>query len=369
MRAGIPQGTTSQRNGNSLSVRNLFCLFPPCTIKSGIPTGLFTISAGEKPASCDSCTYWPGFFEENSLKHAHNTFSYKALTTMTPASVTAFCPGHISGYFRRVDGRDLATTGSIGAGIVINEGVTVTVSAASSPSVTIRRQDGTGAPSVLTHDSPPLFSAMGRLGVSAAVVTECRLPIGAGFGLSAAALLASLTALDRLYGCGMDAHGIATIAHETEVLHRTGLGDVAACQSGGRVVRTGAGIDGHIERWFDLTESLYAISFGPIHTPSVLGSPAQMDRVTRAFPRDSPDSIADFFRLSREFADKSGLLTSEVRQVFGECDSADVPAGMTMLGNGVFAYGARAGPVLRAFGEVYELHMAESGVRIVEEVP
>ncbi len=40
-----------------------------------------------------------------------------------------------------------------------------------------------------------------------------------------------------------------------------------------------------------------------------------------------------------------------------------------MLGNGVFAYGARAGAVLRVIGETYELHMAERGVRIVEEVP
>jgi pantoate kinase len=287
---------------------------------------------------------------------------------MTPASVTAFCPGHISGYFRRVDGRDLATTGSIGAGIVINEGVTVTVSAASSPSVIIRRWDGTGAPCILTHDSPPLFSAMDRLDVSAAVVTECRLPIGAGFGLSAAALLASLTALNRLYECGMNAHGIATIAHETEVVHRTGLGDVAACQSGGRVVRMGAGIDGLIERRFDLTEPLFAISFGPIHTPSVLGSPAQMEKVTAAFPRDSPDNVADFLRLCREFADRSGLVTPEVKHVLTGCDRAGIPASMTMLGNGVFAYGARAGTVLRAFGEVYELHMAEHGVRILGKV-
>jgi len=40
-----------------------------------------------------------------------------------------------------------------------------------------------------------------------------------------------------------------------------------------------------------------------------------------------------------------------------------------MLGNGVFAYGTRAEAVLRAFGETYELHMAGSGVRILEEKP
>ena len=287
---------------------------------------------------------------------------------MTPAPVTAFCPGHISGYFKRIDGNDLRTTGSIGAGIVINEGVTVTVSTSLTPSVRIERKDASGVRHSLAQESPLLISAMDRIGVSASVVTECRLPIGAGFGLSAAALLASLTALNRLHECGMSAHEIALIAHETEVTHRTGLGDVAACQSGGRVVRTGVGIDGHIERRFDLTEPLFAVSFGPIHTPSVLGSPAQMEKVTAAFPRDLPDSVVDYFRLCREFADRSGLVTPEVKQVLTECDRAVIPASMTMLGNGVFAYGARAGTVLRAFGEVYELHMAECGARIVEEV-
>jgi pantoate kinase len=287
---------------------------------------------------------------------------------MTPAPVTAFCPGHISGYFRRIDGKDLGSTGSIGAGIVIDEGVTVTASTSRTPSVRIERKDASVVRHGLAQESPLLLSAMDRIGVSASVVTECRLPIGAGFGLSAAALLASLTALNRLHECGMTAHEIARIAHETEVTHRTGLGDVAACQGGGRVVRTGAGIDGHIERRFDLTEPLCAVSFGPIHTPSVLGSPAQMEIVTRAFPRDAPESVTDFFRLCREFADRSGLVTPQVRQVLGECDRAGIPASMTMLGNGVFAYGARAGTVLKSFGEVYELHMAERGVRIVKGV-
>ena len=288
---------------------------------------------------------------------------------MTPAPVTAFCPGHISGYFRRIDGMSLSTTGSIGAGIVINEGVTVTVSTSRIPSVRIERKDASGLRHGQALESALLLSAMDRIGVSASVVTECRLPIGAGFGLSAAALLASLTALNRLHECGMSAHDIARIAHETEVTHRTGLGDVAACQSGGRVVRTGPGIDGHIERRFDLIEPLYAISFGPIHTPSVLGSPAQMEKVTAAFPRDSPRTVTEFFQFCHEFAERSGLVTPEVKKVLRVCDHAGIPASMTMLGNGVFAYGARAGAVLRVIGETYELHMAERGVRIVEEVP
>jgi len=59
--------------------------------------------------------------------------------------VIAFCPGHISGYFRRVEGATLATTGSIGAGIVISEGDRSTVTPADSTSIIILQKTSGGA--------------------------------------------------------------------------------------------------------------------------------------------------------------------------------------------------------------------------------
>jgi pantoate kinase len=59
---------------------------------------------------------------------------------MKPAHVTAFCPGHISGYFKRIVGDTVATTGSIGAGIVISEGVNAIVEPAERISICIKRR-------------------------------------------------------------------------------------------------------------------------------------------------------------------------------------------------------------------------------------
>jgi pantoate kinase len=288
---------------------------------------------------------------------------------MKPAAVTAFCPGHISGYFRRINGTTSADTGSAGAGIVISEGVTSTVTRADSTSICITRRSAGGEVHTLDTDSRLLSSVIDRLGVTVAVVTECRLPIGAGFGLSAAALLSTLTALNRLHRLHLTDHEIALIAHEAEVAFRTGLGDVAACQGGGRVVRKGPGIDAVIERQFDLAESLCAVSFGPIHTPSVLGSPQQMERVSSAFPRSFPKNADEFFRLADQFARSSGLLTPEVREVLEQCRAQQVPASMTMLGNGVFAYGRTARDLLSHYGQVYEFAMARSGARVTGERP
>jgi pantoate kinase len=288
---------------------------------------------------------------------------------MTPASVTAFCPGHISGYFKRINGTTPATTGSIGAGIVISEGVTANVTAAVTTMICIRQGDTAGGYRVLAHASPPIEFILKKIGMAASVTTECRLPIGAGFGLSAAALLATLTAVTRLYDLDLTPHDIAMYAHESEVIHRTGLGDVAACQGGGRVERNSPGIDGEIKRTFDVAEPLYSVSFGPIHTPTVLSSPNHMDRVAAAFPVTPPKNIVEFFASSKQFAKDAGLITPDVRKVLTAGTQENVPVSMTMLGNGVFGYGRKAQTLLRDFGTVYEFSMAREGTRIIGENP
>lgn len=284
---------------------------------------------------------------------------------MTGGSV-AFCPGHISGYFKRVIGQDAASTGSSGAGIVITEGVHARVEPSNHTSICICRRDGSGGPAIISRESPPIAYAMKMLSLNATVTTECSLPIGAGFGLSAAAILATLTALDNLYNLGLGDDRIARAAHKSEIVHRTGLGDVSACRGGGLVVRTNAGIAAPVRRYLSLPEPVYAVSFGPIHTPDVLGSKEQMDKVTAAFPEKVPQTMGEFFSLSKKFSQKSGLLTPEVSEVLIRCENAGVPASMTMLGNGVFAYGVKAKDVLSGFGTLYEMHIEQKGPRIIE---
>jgi len=288
---------------------------------------------------------------------------------MKPASVTAFCPGHISGYFKRVHGPTIAKTGSIGAGIVISQGVTATVQKSDEISILVNHITSSGKIETVASESPVLSSVIRELDITASVVTECTLPIGAGFGLSAAALLATLTAINRLNELQMTEHQIAQIAHNAEVTHRTGLGDVAACQDGGWVVRNGPGVDAAIERQFDQEIPIFAVSFGPIHTPTVLGSQTQMDRVSAAFPVKSPKTLPELFRLSRQFAKDSGLITREVEEVLERCAEQGIPASMTMLGNGVFACGREAGVLLSEFGRVYECTIAHQGTRILGDLP
>lgn len=272
-------------------------------------------------------------------------------------AAVARSPGHISGYFRRISGDTAQATGSCGAGIVIEEGVLARAVPSRSPAVRMMFLENR-----LARRGPPLIeSAMERLGVSAEVTTESTLPAGAGFGLSAAALLASISALSALFDLQLSDLAIASLAHEIEVTHRTGLGDVAACQGGGIECRKGPGIGAEIDRIPDPGRVIHAVSFGPIPTPQVLGDPARMERIDRAFPKRCPRDLGDLFSLSRSFAEGSGLVTPRVREVLEACDRAGVSSSMTMLGEGVFALGEKAAPVLSHFGEVFRLRVAERG--------
>lgn len=279
----------------------------------------------------------------------------------------AWSPGHISGYFRRCAEPDGTVTGSVGGGIVIGEGVTVEAVRSDSPRVRVcrRHPDGTVTSS---EGSPPVERLMDRLGVAADLTTTCSLPIGAGFGLSAAALLASGAALSALHGLGLTRDEIARAAHGVEVAFRTGLGDVAAAQGGGGVVRRGPGIGGEIRR-LPAAEPVHAISFGPISTPGVLGSDAAMARIRAAFPDSEPDDIVSLVRVSRRFAEMSGLITARVRAALDACDEAGVPASMTMLGDGVFAIGPGAAAALAPFAPVYRIEVSATGFRLLEEGP
>jgi pantoate kinase len=285
------------------------------------------------------------------------------------SSVTAFCPGHLSGYFSPVFGPDLRNTGSLGAGIVIHEGVTARATWAESPEIVVRRFDSQGKVLVELAESPPITSLLERLPVTVRIETECRLPIGAGFGLSAAALVASALAVNSLGELGLSREECCELAHEAEILHRTGLGDVAACQGGGRDFRQGPGLQAPITRYFDIHKPLYAVNFGPLPSPRILGSPDAMVRVSEAYPRETPDTPFRFFELSRRFAGESGLVTPEIEEVIAHCGREDVPASMTMLGNGVFSLGLKGGEILSSYGEVYELQLAPFGARITGIVP
>ncbi|MDO9523846.1 MAG: pantoate kinase [Methanocorpusculum sp.] len=272
-------------------------------------------------------------------------------------SCITFAPGHISGYFKRIDGISVQTTGSLGAGIVIDKGVTVEMHEACKTRIQIG-DDHT--------DDWLIREVLSSLDVTADVRVTVDMPIGAGFGMSAAGLLAAYSAANCVFGLGLTPEDIAAAAHEVEVAHGTGLGDVAAATGGGLVVRTHPGISGVTTRFYP-EEEFWTISFGGISTHDVITSHEKMQQVAAAFPEREPTSLAEFMENSASFTEKSGLMPPDLIPVLAACKAAGIPASMTMLGNGVFAVGPAAENVLKQFGEPILLHVSRSGPVILEE--
>jgi len=277
----------------------------------------------------------------------------------------AFSPGHISGYFcpKICKNKD---KGSIGGGIVITEGVTSTVSYSDETVIEIIRRDRNGEILSKIKGSPPLEYALKKMNVTARVQTECRLPLGSGFGLSAAALLATVTAADNCFKCGYQKAGIEALAYEAEVYSSSGLGDVPAATGGGYICRKTPGLNGEIIRKFDAEEEISAVSLSPIPTEKIVKNPQILEETKKAFPAGCPRDIQEFFLASKKFAFDSGLITKDAEEIIRACDAESVPASMTMLGNGVFAYGNSAKDILSGFGEVYTMKISESGYSLLQ---
>ncbi|HJJ88976.1 MAG TPA: GHMP kinase [Methanocorpusculum sp.] len=311
----------------------------------------------------------------------------------------AFAPGHISGYFMRIDGATPRTTGSCGAGIVIDHGVTATVMPADHTSIVTIEHLPSG--NILTQYTSSLIEdILETIGVSASVKTVAALPIGAGFGMSAAAILATLTATNAVYDLGFTEYDIVEQAHTFEINHHTGLGDVAASAGGGLVIRTSPGVEqAHtfeithhtglgdvaasaggglvirtspgvagvaVRMFYDI--DIYTITFGPIFTPKIINSTEQMQNVSAAFPHHIPKNIYEFIENSREFAEESGLIPKVIRSILTACDDAGIPASMTMLGCGVFAAGDDAREILTQFGSAVSLKICQHGPKLLEMV-
>jgi pantoate kinase len=281
------------------------------------------------------------------------------------SQITFFCPGHISGYFRPFITDNPLNSGSSGAGVVIDSGVTTSLTRSDKISITILRQISDDKTILISEDSPAIRYLLNTFNIHARVITRCQLPLSAGFGLSAAALLGTVHAINMINKLGMTPEECAICAHRVEIIHQSGLGDISACQGGGWTIRKDPGPNAQIKRFYS-DEPIHALTLSPIKTSSILSDPIIMKKIYAAFPDNNPVDPYEIMKNSRQFAESSGLISHEVRKVLTACDANDIPASMTMLGCGVFAIGQRAESILSRFGNVYTLHPAKTGPCILE---
>ncbi|MFB6121093.1 MAG: pantoate kinase [Halobacteriaceae archaeon] len=248
----------------------------------------------------------------------------------SPESATAFAPGHVTAFFSVHRHEDPVRAGSRGAGVATSDGVTTTVTPADETTVTLN-----GAETVIE----PVERVLDTLGVTAHVVCETTLPLGAGFGVSGAAALGTAFAADAAVEMGHSENRLVTVAHVAEVQSGTGLGDVVGQARGGLPVRLdpGAPTQGRLDG-VPATGRVEYLTFGDLSTAEVIEgdvtdlSAAGARALDSLRDRPTPARLVD---AGRAFAREADLLVDEVRAVL----DAVPEASMAMLGRSVFAFG------------------------------
>lgn len=282
-------------------------------------------------------------------------------------SITAFCPGHITCFFHPVRTGDLQTTGSRGVGIKIDKGASVTLEERSDGRIKVI-MDGNECECGITRLAVSQVSDRGY-----DVIVKNDLPVGQGFGMSAAGSIAS-----ALCACAFEdkpEQEAYISAHTAEIRGGGGLGDVSGLMCASKVpVRAVAGLPPNgrvVDSAVDLGSFTVAVLGGPLNTGDTLSRPEVSEALQREGSRavdsflESP-SLSRLYQLSADFSSKIGLENRSLKDAFVRLRS-EGHAGMCMLGHSIFTdiSKERAEELLGSGAKVFSCSATDSMPRII----
>ncbi len=274
----------------------------------------------------------------------------------------AFAPAHISGIFIIDIKEKPELSGSMGAGICLEDGAVTKVCAAEETTVKIN-----GA----VAEAPTTLSAI-KLLTSEPVLVETTLgiPIGAGFGASGAGALSAALALNEAQSLNLTLKEVARAAHIAEVTNRTGLGDVTGQTFGGIVLRkkAGAPFTVNVDKIPCRSEIISWVSFSEISTKSVLSDKLKKKSINKAGRLRLKEllkkpTLPNFFLQSCAFAKEIELMSPKVMDAIEAVEAASGLASQAMLGNTVFAINDKG--ALSEFGEVHISRISNAGAHLL----
>jgi len=262
---------------------------------------------------------------------------------------TAFCPAHVTGFFKANLGENQEVAerfGSMGAGFSIKEGVTTKVIISSRNNQHSRfRISIKGFQSDKTDVSEFVLKEFLKLGnfedVFFDIEHQISIPVGYGLGSSGAVALSLSYALDQVLELKLNKIEIGKIAHIAEINCKTGLGDVLASYHGGFEIRVKPGAPGigKVEK-IDIDDiSIIMICFSPISTNKFIqeqlskinGLGGKM--VNKLLESKDYDNFQD---MSLEFAKYINVMTPKMQKLIEELSLNGIKSGIAMFGETVF---------------------------------
>jgi pantoate kinase len=214
---------------------------------------------------------------------------------------------------------------------------------------------------------------LGDQKVHVLVKTHLDLPLGQGFGMSAASAVSVTYALAKIINVPYS--DALKASHFAEVQLKTGLGDVIACCFGGIEIRRQPGIPpwGVIEHIPGIYDLVLCVVDRKIDTKKILLDSKRIKNIIkygRICSRkllESP-TLENFFSVSQFFTKKTNLASERVIQAIEEANKFGM-ASMCMLGNSIFAIGQtdKLCEKLKSFGKVFFCTIDKNGARIIKQ--
>ena len=252
-------------------------------------------------------------------------------------SVSVFVPGHITGFFTIEKHEIKLKNGSCGAGFLLSKGVRTTISKSDELIYDVNQGDSTVIDEVLS---------ILEIDTDFKIAQDIQLPIGAGFGTSAASALSLTLALNEFLNLGYSDELCCQIAHMAEVNLGGGLGDVIAQTGNGLVLRTQPGAPGIGEiKSFEHEVFIAWKSFGGIETSDIISNSHYQNVISASGSKyvemfEKEPTIDNFLTFSSEFSHEIDLMSDDVKNLIDYFKSSSDILGtsMAMLGNTVFAF-------------------------------
>ncbi|MDF2957076.1 MAG: Archaeal pantoate kinase [Candidatus Alkanophagales archaeon MCA70_species_1] len=259
---------------------------------------------------------------------------------MLARSAKAYSPSHITGFFEIIRHESPLRMGSVGCGIALKAGCIVEVRLSDEREHCIRING------VEAEASTTKLVVERLAGKPVVVDIKLDVPVGCGFGASAAGTLSTALALNELFSLKMSLNRLAQLAHVAEVTNRTGLGDVIAQSYGGAVIRLSPGPPGIgvIDKIPCGNVEIGAVTFGKLPTRSILEDEGAMRRINEAGRKAMRDfmqapSLENFMRTSKRFAYETELISERGMDAIEAVEAEGGLASVAMLGDTVFAVG------------------------------
>ncbi len=252
--------------------------------------------------------------------------------------VTAFAPAHISGFFIPKITKKPEESGSLGAGVCLDDGITAEVSFSNTTRILLNNKP---------FECSPLIDAIHTItDAPLKIKLNSTVPFGAGFGASGASTLASVVAANQLQNVNFTRNQLAQIAHTTEVINRTGLGDIPAQITGGIVIRLKEGVPPHnkIDKILTRLISVSWVSFKNISTKKILEDDTLQKQIAASGENAlknliSRPTIENFMIQSNKFTGEVNLASNHVLDAIEAARANGYTAAQAMLGDTAFAIG------------------------------